>query len=133
MIIDNTKPEFEDMPDTLNGEVFLDRPAAGGFITIGQEDAYYFSIATPEQAAYFGHDIYDYSTLDKVVCRKPALEKVAINAARISQELIDNLTIPEPAKAGLQNRIDGLLVAMQAISFDDGLRLALQLPIDIEA
>ncbi len=130
MIIDNTKPEFEDVPDTLNGEVLL-QSSSSGFITCPQEVAYLYSIATVEQQIKAGHDVYNYSTLEPTV-NKPTLEDVADNFIRDSQEKIDSLSIPEPAKAGLQNRINGLLVAMQAIGFDDGLRLALQLPIDIQ-
>ena len=131
MIIDNTKPEFNDVPDTLNNDVLLERPAAGGFITCAQEDAYIFAVATLEQQQYAGHDQYDYSGLDLAAVKKPAIPDVAKQYAAYAQEIIDDSTIPEPAKAGLQNRIDGLLVAAQALPFDDGLRLALQLPIDI--
>ena len=130
MIINTALEEYKIIPATLNGEVLL-MSSADGFLTCSQEVAYTYSIATNEQLNFSGHIAHDYSTLDRVVCGKPALEDVAANAIRSSQELIDKLTIPEPAKAGLQNRIDGLLVAMQALPFDDGLRLALQLPIDI--
>jgi hypothetical protein len=132
MIIDNTKPEFDDVPNTLNDEVLLDRPAQGGFITCPQETAYMFAIATAEQQQYAGHDKYDYTGLNLAIVNKPNIPDVAAQYAIYAQELIDSLTIPEPAKIGLQNRIDGLLIAMNnAASLDDALRLALQLPIDI--
>ena len=131
MIIDNTKQDFEDVPATLNDEVLLDRPAAGGFITCSQENAYLYSIATVEQQLYAGHDAYDYSTLDKVVCRKPKLEDIAVMSIELAQSKLDSLPLPDAAKTALQNRIDNLLTAMQAVDFDDGLRMALQLPLDI--
>ena len=131
MIIDKLQEEFEDIPVTLDGEVLLDRPAAGGFITCPQEVAYMFSIATPEQAVRAGHNLYDYTTLDKAACNKPVIENVATQYIEYSQESLNSLDIPEPAKAGFQNRIDGLLAAMNAVGLDDGLRVALQLPIDI--
>ena len=130
MIIDNTKPEFDDIPDTLNGEVLLD--ASNGFITCSQETAYLFAIATLEQQQHAGHNQYDYSGLDLAIVKKPAVPDVALQYAAYAQEIINNLTIPDPAKIGLQNRIDGLLIAMNnAPSLDDALQLALQLPIDI--
>ena len=132
MIIDNTQAEFNDVPDTLNNEVLLERPAAGGFITCPQEIAYMFAIATLEQQQYAGHDQYDYTGLDLAIVKKPAIPDIASQYAAYAQEIIDNLAIPEPAKIGLQNRIDGLLIAMNnAPSLDDALQLALQLPIDI--
>jgi len=132
MIIDNTKLEFTDVPSTLNGAVLLDRPDAGGFITCTQENAYMFAVATLEQQQYAGHDLYDYSGLDLAAVNKPTIPDVATQYATYAQEMINSLDIPEPAKIGLQNRIDGLLIAMNnAPSLDDALRLALQLPIDI--
>ena len=131
MIIDNTKLEFEDVPDTLNDQVLLER-SPQGFLTCSQEIAYLFSIATLEQQTVDGYNNIDFSTLDKAACNKPASADISAWMDERSQNKIDSLSIPEPAKAGLQIRIDGLLTAMEAISFDDGLRLALQLPIDIE-
>jgi len=130
MIINIALEKYKNIPETLNGEVLLSSNK-DGFLTCSQEIAYTYSIAANEQLIFSGHIAHDYSTLDKTVCRKPTLENVAANTIRASQEKLDSLPIPEPAKAGLQNRINGLLVAMQALPFDDGLRLALQLPIDI--
>jgi len=132
MIIDNTKQEFEDIPSTLNNEILLERPAAGGFITCPQETAYLFAVATVEQQQYAGHSLYDYTGLDLAACKKPDIPVIAETYRQAAQEQIDSLGIPEPAKIGLQNRIDGLLIAMNnAPSLDDALQLALQLPIDI--
>ena len=131
MIIDNTKPEFEHLPDNANGEALL-LENVNGRLTCSQETAYMFAIATLEQQQYAGHDQYDYSGLDLAAVKKPAIPDVAKQYAAYSQEMIDSLTIPDPAKAGLQNRINGLSIAMNnAPSLDDALRLALQLPIDI--
>ena len=131
MIIDNTKQEFNDVPDTLNGEVLLERPSQGGFITCSQEAAYMYSIATPEQLVYSGHIAHNYSGLESTV-NKPSLEDVAVASIRDAQGKLGLLSIPDPVKAAMQNRINGLLVAMKALPFDEGLRLALQLPIDIQ-
>ena len=132
MIIDNTKQEFDHLPDNMNGEVLL-LENANGRLTCPQETAYMFAIATLEQQQHAGHDQYDYSGLDLAIVKKPAIPDIALQYAAYAQELINNLAIPEPAKIGLQNRIDGLLIAMNnAPSLDDALQLALQLPIDIE-
>ena len=131
MIIDNTKQEFSHLPDNANGEVLLFENADGR-MTIKQEDAYLFAVATLEQKQYSGHDAFDYSGLDLAIVKKPAIPNVASQYAAYAHEIIDNLTIPEQAKTGLQNRINGLLIAMNnAPSLDDALQLALQLPIDI--
>ena len=132
MIIDNAKPEFNHLPDNVNGEVLL-LENINGRLTCSQENAYMFAIATLEQQQYAGHDQYDYSGLDLAIVKKPAIPDVAAQYAAYAQERINNLDIPEPAKAGLQTRINGLLIAMNnAPSLDDALQLALQLPIDIE-
>ena len=132
MIIDNTKEEYAKFDNNVNGEVLLDaNPVSGGFIHCSQETAYLFAVATDEQQIRGGHSNYDYTSLDKGICNKPDVATVANQYAGASQELLNSLDVPEPAKAGFQNRINGLLTAMNAVSFDDGLRLALQLPIDI--
>jgi len=130
MIIDNTQPEFEDVPNTLNDEVLLERPAAGGFITCPQEIAYMFAVATAEQKVFVGHDLYDYTGLDLVTCKKPDINIVTEQYKQIAQEKINELNLPAQAKAGLQNRIDNASVDMQSLNLDDALRLVLQLPID---
>ena len=131
MIIDTTQPEFEDIPDTLNNEVLLERPDAGGFITCSQETAYLFAIATLEQQQHAGHNQYDYTDLDLAVCRKPDITDVAKTYRQDAQKKIDSLNIPEPAKQGFQSRIDNLLINMNATTLDDAIRIALQLPLDI--
>jgi len=130
MIIDNTKQEFEDIPATLNNEVLLERPAAGGFITCPQETAYLFAVATAEQKQHAGHDLYDYTGLDLAACKKPDIDVVIAQYKQIAQEKINSLGLPAQAKVGLQNRIDNASVDMQLLNLDDALRLALQLPID---
>jgi len=132
MIIDNTEPEFNGIPSNINNEVLLERPASGGLMTCPQETAYMFAVATLEQKQHAGHDQYDYTGLDLAACKKPDIPVIAETYRQAAQEQIDSLGIPEPAKIGLQNRIDGLLIAMNnAPSLDDALQLALQLPIDI--
>ena len=127
-----TKQEFDHLPDIMNGDVLL-LENANGRLTCPQETAYMFAIATLEQKQYAGHDQYDYSGLDLSIVKKPAIPDVATQYAAHSKEIINNLTIPDPAKIGLQNRINSLLIAMNnAPSLDDALQLALQLPIDIE-
>ena len=130
MIIDNTQIEFEDIPETLNNEVLLERPDAGGFITCPQEIAYLFAVATLEQKVFSGHDLYDYTGLNLTTCKKPDIDIITAQYTQIAQEKINSLNLPEQAKAGLQNRIDNASVVAQSLNLDDALRLALQLPID---
>lgn len=132
MIIDITKAEFKDVPITLDGEVLLEIPVSGGFITCPQEVAYLYAVATNEQRIKDGHDNYDYTGLDKTACNKPDVTALAGVYYYISYNKLNELNVPEPAKAGLLNRINSLVDDMIALPLDDAIRLALQLPIDIE-
>jgi len=131
MIIDNAKPEFNHLPDNINGEVLL-LENINGRLTCPQEVAYMFSIATSEQKQYAGHDQYDYRGLDLAVCRKPDIDIVTSQYKQIAQERLDKLDLPEQAKTGLQNRTNTIIEDTRAMGLDDALRLVLQLPIDIE-
>ena len=132
MIIDNTKQEFDHLPDNMNGEVLLLENASGR-LTCPQETAYMFAIATLEQQQYAGHNQYDYNGLDLAVCRKPDIDAVTSQYKKIAQERLNELDVPEQAKTGLQNRINAITADVRTMSLDDALRLALQLPIDIRS
>ena len=130
MIIDNTKPEFEHLPNNANGEVLL-LENVNGRLTCPQETAYMFAVATLEQQQYAGHNQYNYSGLDLAVCKKPDIDDVTTQYKQIAQERLNELDLPDQAKTGLQNRINAITADARTMSLDDALRLALQLPIDI--
>lgn len=60
-IIDRANPDFDDVPDTLVGEVLLERPAgpAGGWITCPVEVVHEFKQATAPQRAARGWGQYE--------------------------------------------------------------------------
>lgn len=131
MIIDNTKQEFSDIPNSLNGDVLLDRPPQGGFITCSQEVAYTYAVATTEQSIEAGHDRYDYSNLDLNVCTKPNIQNLANRAKEQAQKILDkNTRMPLPAKAILQSRINSILSDMEKTDIKSAIRLALQAQMD---
>lgn len=130
MIINST--DFPDVPRTLDGEVLLDSNA-NGFLTCSQESAYMYSVATQEQKILGGHDKFDYSQLP-AECLKPSLEFIESVISENALARINELDIPAPARAALETRVGKLLTDLQAEpTLDDAIRLALQIPIDIEA
>lgn len=131
-IVDKTKQEHSDMPDSMDGIVILE-DNENGVIACPQEIAYMFSVSTPEQRVFNSHDNYDYTLLDKKSCKKPTHE--FINEVIRSQVLgiMINKSLPEQAKTTLQSRLDRLIDDMQSTSnLDDAIRLALQIPLDTE-
>jgi len=132
MIIDNTKQEFSDLSDGLNGEILLESNK-NGIIACSQEIAYMFAVATQEQRIFNGHDKYDYSLLDTVSCRKPTYIYIENIIRPQVLDIIASKSLPAQAKSTLESRINNLLNDMQTTpNLDDAIRIALQLCLDAE-
>jgi hypothetical protein len=89
-IIDNTLPEFEDAPATLNGEVLLERPAAGGFITCTVETSHWLKQGNAAQRTSKGHGQYEatHQATDTSGAVLPTVEQYAIDLLAMGNDLL---------------------------------------------
>lgn len=86
MLIDNSKDEYKDMPTALNGQVLIERPKAGGYITINPEYFKWFSEhGTPEEISAAGLEGYTQALNDIKDMDIESIEPSSLTKARAVQ------------------------------------------------